>query len=234
MPVPFSQKSAQLDHIKKCVARKAWELFIQPDRNPRILIDAGSSAKAVADVIHAKLRELGDEAVVPTVFTHNLAAWEVLAQSEPKVDLYLIGGRYTPDLNAVIEQDVYEGQLEKWTPNISIIAVSGIDSKGVYCSNIQDEALVKGTLTKKEVEKRIIVCDHSKIAQTDVKKFSSLEDLKELCKEVYLVTDRYDWKQVQPEYLQDDYKKTLERLEDLNCNVIEVDIGPEGDSTIAS
>lgn len=218
MPIPFQEKTLSLRETKKAVALYVWQNFITVDDNPRIIIDAGSSAEAVAAVITEQLANRmeveGESRVVPTVFTHNLGAWQVLSSSDAKIDLYLVGGRYNPDLNAIIEAGVFEGQLRLWSPNIAIIAVSGIDPEGLYCSNIQDEHPVKEKLAKKKVERRLIVCDHSKIGRTDVRMFVSLEDLKNDCAEAFLITDEFDWKNIRPTYRQPAYQATLEALKD--------------------
>jgi len=97
MPVPYDVKSRLLLPEKYEVALAVWTHFIDHEANPRILIDAGSSAEMVAQVIPEKLHQMqseGKKPVFPTVFTHNLAAWERL-RNEINIDLYLMGGRYT-------------------------------------------------------------------------------------------------------------------------------------------
>ena len=218
MPISFEEKSQSNSEVKKAIARYIWEHFITTDDNPRIIIDAGSSAEAVAAVITDQLAGRSgkekDGLVVPTVFTHNLGAWQVLSNISEKIDLYLVGGRYNRDLNAIIEARVFESQLKLWSPNIAVIAVSGIDEDGLYCSNIQDEHPVKEQLAKKKVERRLIVCDHSKIGRTDVRMFVSLEELKSDCAEVFLITDEYDFKDITPAYRQPEYSATLDALEE--------------------
>jgi hypothetical protein len=160
-----------------------------------------------------------------------------LSSSTEKIDLYLVGGRYNPDRNAIIEARVFEGQLKPWSPNIAIIAVSGIDQEGLYCSNIQDEHPVKEQLAKKKVERRLIVCDHSKIGRTDVRMFVSLENLKNDCAEVFLITDEFDWKDINPPYRQPEYQATLKAIEATlgEDKVIRVPVdGPDGGESVGS
>ena len=216
MPISFDKKSLQLHNAKRAVAMYVWEQFIIKDDNPRVIIDAGSSAEAVAAVITEQiaLHSLEErEFVVPTVFTHNLGAWRVLSDSKDKIDVYLVGGRYNPHLNAIIEPTVFQDQIAAWSPNIAVIAVSGVDEQGLYCSNIQDERPVKQALAEKKVERRLILCDHSKIGRTDVRMFVDLEHITQDCPEVFLITDEYDWKDVTPAYRQPAYRATLDAFE---------------------
>lgn len=257
MSRPFSEKKGDLPETKSLVAICVWKRFIITDKNPRVIIDAGSSAEAIALVIKKQVQKQpkGEEitapglgqgslassqqeqrgVVIPSVFTHNLGAWQVLSSIQ-KIEVYLIGGRYNPDLNAIIEPKVFEDQLKLWSPNIAVIAVSGIDEEGLYCSNIQDEHPVKELLAKKKVERRLIVCDHSKIGRTDTRRFISLEELKVGCAEVYLITDEYDPSQIEPKYLQPRYTKTLAafREEHGEDKVIEVEITPPPTTSTAS
>lgn len=238
MPNSYEDKFSKLRLIKDAVARHVWRDFITQDDNPRIIIDAGSSATAVAAVIAAEAP--GAKSVAPTVFTHNLGAWQVLA-SKDKIDVYLIGGRYNPHLNALIEPSVYRDQLNRWSTSIAVIAVSGVDKEGLYCSNIQDERPVKEALASKKVELRLVVCDHSKIGKTDVSRFISLKELRANCGDVCLLTDQYDWKEVRPKHRGDEYRATLEACEKNNVRVIHVPVSsppaagePSGDTTAAS
>ncbi len=206
MPKSFEHKKGDMNDEKRCVAEKVWEQFICTDKNPRIFIDAGSSAAVIAEII--KERKATDR-TTPVVMTHNWAAWDALRR-ETDMDVYFIGGKYSPVLNACIEPKTFELQLETLTPNIMIIAVSGIDGKGLYCSNHQDEAPIKTAIAAKPVEKRIIIGDHTKIGDTDVRSFISLEELKHNCSEVYLLTDKFDYRSLEPTYKSAKYIDTLE------------------------
>ncbi len=212
MPPAFDRKQEQLLSEKRCVAEEVWKRFILAEKNPRVFIDAGSSAAAVATIIKERITvaESGP-IVVPVVMTHNWAAWDAL-RNQKDMDVYFIGGKYSPILNACVEPKIFQLQLETLTPNIMIIAVSGIDLDGLYCSNHQDEAPIKTAIATKPVEKRVIICDHTKIGDTDVRSFISLKDLKENCSEVYLVTDKFDYTQLNPKYKGQKYRETLEEF----------------------
>lgn len=227
MPISYDEKFPNERPIKDAVALHVWQNFITQDDNPRIIIDAGSSATAVAKVIADQLAR-GAKAVVPTVFTHNLGAWQVLSSSKDKIDVYLVGGRYNPQLNALIEPNVFEDQLEKLRPNIAVIAVSGVDKEGLYCSNIQDERPVKEALATKKVERRLVVCDHTKIGRTDVVQFISIDQLRENCGEVYLITDQFESNNVTPTYRRHEYRVALEALEENMVRVIQVPVTASG------
>lgn len=228
----YEDKVSEQVEIKFQVALKIWDSFITGERNPRIGIDAGSSSEIVAFVIRSKIDEilLGGEStpiVFPAVFTHNLGAWEWLRDLKD-MDVYLLGGRYSAFLNAVIEPGAYETQIADWYPSTTIIATSGINKDGLYCSNKQDEAPVKTALAQKEVARRIIICDHTKIGDNDVRRFVNLDDLKNDNPEVFLVTDNVASGVVEGR-LQKKYDDTLEafRAKHGDQSIVFVESSPE-------
>lgn len=287
MPKMFAEKASENVNIKRRIAEAAWAEIISKEENPRLLIDAGSSAEWVARVIEEKVRqeESGQKTIsdgagrnaydilhekftkenwdqfvsdpqygkeelqkaeetlkkekrqacnsenfahIPAILTHNLAAWEALRTIDI-LDLYLIGGRYNNFLNAIVEPEAFKDAVKNWFPNMTIVATSGIDSVGLYCSNRQDEKPVKDHLVKHPVEKVVIIADHSKIGKTDVRQFATWDDLlgETRTRTVYLVTDEWepDGKDKLP------YKNTIKVLKDNpNIKIIKAAIDGSGDS----
>jgi DeoR/GlpR family transcriptional regulator of sugar metabolism len=207
MPLNFELKSKAQLPIKQAIADYVWENAISTARNPRIWIDAGSSAVEVAEAIRVGIdktasREKGEQ-ISATIVTNNLGAWERLKLCSG-IELYLVGGRYNPLLNAIIELRTFEAAIERWYTDIVVIAVSGIDQDGLYCSNVQDEDPVKELLAKKKCERRIIIADDQKFGQTDVAQFAKLEALANNTDELWLVTN-----EVGAEHHTAKYKETV-------------------------
>jgi len=222
MAISFEEKQKTMTEVKYQVALELWDKFIKKNENPRIWIDAGSSAEKVAEVIGEKYEP--DKGQAPTIATNNLGAWSKL-QDQDIYDIYIVGGRYNKTLNAIIELQSFQSALAQWNPNIIIIAVSGINKDGLYCSNVQDESPVKNELVKKYVEQRIIIADHTKIGNTDFGRFLGLKEVNENCDHVFLVTNKYDIKSL-PYDQRGKYTDTMEAFKEIcgNKSVIEVKI----------
>ena len=199
MATNYANKYNEQSRIKHAVARSVWDTVIQSDRNPRLIIDAGSSAQAVAEVIAEQVREIGADAIAEerdfnwlTVLTHNLGAWEALRGLNAGLDLFLCDGRYDRRLNANIDFATIDRMLGDYNPSIVIIGASGLDADGLYCGGVQDERPVKEAIARRKTGTRIILADHTKIGLTDVRRFASLESLTENARCVLLVTDEID------------------------------------------
>ena len=170
MAAIFGNKQDDQHQAKRAVAEWVWENVIRPDRNPRLIIDAGSSAQAVAEVIAERVGDQADDADFSwlTVLTHNLGAWEALSTLRQGLDLFLVDGRYDGRLNANITPTTIGETLGDFNPSVVVVAASGLDADGLYCSAVQDERPVKAALTSRKTTTRIIVADHTKIGLTDV------------------------------------------------------------------
>jgi len=198
MATIFGNKHDEQFEAKRAVAEWVWENVIRSDRNPRLIIDAGSSAQAVAEVIADHVGDGGDEADFAwmTVLTHNLGAWEVLSPQRHGLDLFLVDGRYDSRLNANIPQGTLDETLGDFNPSVVVVAASGLDADGLYCSAVQDERPVKAALTARKTATRVIVADHTKIGLTDVRRFASLEELKNDARRTLIVTDEVNVKKL--------------------------------------
>ncbi len=213
MAVPYESKKDIHPKAKEAIAKVVCDRFIVPNQNPRIWIDAGTSAVEVAKAIAHSVKH---GSPMPTVVTNNLGAWEIMKGTEiDRLDLYLVGGRYNKVLNALIELRSYENALKQWNPNVIVIAVSGINDRELYCSNVQDESPVKKALATKLVETRIIIADHTKIGRTDFGGFLELKSVSESCDNAYLVTDEYDVRNIESQKGRDKYEQTIQKFESL-------------------
>ena len=181
---------------KQAVAQWVWQNVIQDDPNPRLIIDAGSSAQTVAEVIAERVTALGDKALAGdngftwlTVLTHNLGAWQALRSLRGGLDLFLVDGRYDRRLHANIDPATIERTLDDYNPSVVVIAASGLDEDGLYCSAVQDERPIKDAISRRKTGTRVVVIDHSKIGRTDVRRFATLEELAADAHRVLIVTD---------------------------------------------
>ena len=63
MATLFSNKQNEENQAKRAVATWIWENVISTDRNPRLIIDAGSSAQCVAEVIAERVEAMDEESI---------------------------------------------------------------------------------------------------------------------------------------------------------------------------
>lgn len=199
MATLFSNKQNEENQAKRAVATWIWENVISTDRNPRLIIDAGSSAQCVAEVIAERVGEMDEESIASeqdfswmTVLTHNFGAWEALQGLRTGLDLFLVGGRHDRRINANVEPATIGSTLSDFNPSIVIVAASGLDPEGLYCSAVQDERPVKEAIARRKTTMRIVLADHTKIGRTDVRRFASLDDLKADTRQIRIITNDVD------------------------------------------
>ncbi len=159
-----------------------------------VLLDAGSTAEMVAEEMFTRRRFL-------SVLTNNMGAYasytRARARSGSDIDgsegavseyspeapgalhgneLLITGGIYVDTYEALLGQGTIES-IQRFTPNITIIGVSGLRrEEGVFCHGA-DEAAVKSLLWTKLTDVRLIVTDWSKIGKRDAHAFGRLEEL---------------------------------------------------------
>jgi DeoR/GlpR family transcriptional regulator of sugar metabolism len=164
---------------KKLVAQLVLE-YIKD--NDSIVIDAGSSATAVARLLlESNKKDL-------SILTHNMVVFKEYYDTESKNpsmknhQLLLTGGRYDANYGALYG-DLTLSSYEHFHPKVVILAVSGLTAttepdsySGVYCHAVV-ETKVKEALFHFPVERRIIVADHLKIGRVDSHIFGEFKKL---------------------------------------------------------
>lgn len=167
-----------------------------------VLLDAGSTAEMVAEEIFSKRRFL-------SVLTNNMGAYAAytraravaqLADTDEEYlneegargalngnELLITGGRYVDTYEALLGEGAISA-METFTPNITIIGISGLRcQEGVFCHGAEESA-VKKLLWKKQTDIRLIVADWTKIGKRDAHIFGIVEQLGSHVKQAVLVT----------------------------------------------
>lgn len=167
-----------------------------------VLLDAGSTAELIAEEMFARRRFL-------SVLTNNMGAYasytgaralstegssgEQLSENASARgsllgnELLITGGRYVDTYEALLGDGTI-ASFESFTPNITIIGISGLRwEEGVFCHGAE-EAQVKKLLWTKATDIRMIATDWSKIGKRDAHVFGRLEEVGMNAKEVVLVT----------------------------------------------
>lgn len=156
-----------------------------------VLLDAGSTAEMIAQELFARRRFL-------TLMTNNMGAYaaytRAVAIRAAKVageakesqfgighlnenELLLTGGRFDVTYEALFGDETVEA-IKKFSPNVTIIAVSGFRLKeGVFCHG-SEEVRIKSLLWQKQTDTRLIAADWTKIGKRDAYSFGpSIDDI---------------------------------------------------------
>ena len=195
-----SQQNASKDNIAKYVAEELVEDF------DAVLLDAGSTAELIAQNLFTSRKFL-------TVMTNNMGAYvsytQAVAKSEqskivqeqadaPQLvagllnenELILTGGRFDVTYEALFG-DTTLASIQSFSPNVTIIGVSGLMyDDGAFCHG-SEEVRLKRTLWKIKTDKRVIAADWRKIGNRDAFAFGeNIAELKVGANRAIIVTNR--------------------------------------------
>ena len=202
-----------------------------------VLLDAGSTAEMIAEEMFARRKFL-------SVLTNNMGAYAAYtrARSSRHIDtpsttgvplqgdfsrglqgneLLITGGVYVDTYEALLG-DVTMKSISEFTPNTTIIGVSGLRcEEGVFCHGAE-EAAIKKLLWTKKADIRLIATDWSKIGKRDAHSFGRLEQLGVNAKHAVVVTcnppDDEDPKRIE------EFEKEVRAMEKGNIKVVRLDI----------
>jgi DeoR/GlpR family transcriptional regulator of sugar metabolism len=193
---------------RKGVKEKIAEYIAQKLVNDfdAVLLDSGSTAEAIAQELFTKRKFL-------SVMTNNIGAYVAYSQTvAPKGEkgmsqlneLILTGGRFDVTYEALFGDSTIKA-IEGFSPNVTIIAVSGLMSRGgVFCHG-SEEVRLKKMLWTIQTDMRVIAADWSKIGKRDAFAFGpQITDLKLNAETAVVVTCRPP---------RDSDKKVIERFE---------------------
>lgn len=169
-----------------------------------VLLDAGSTAELIAEELFIQRKYL-------SVMTNNMGAYaaytraittprEKRAESQSRNmprsglihenELLLPGGRYDATYEASFGDRTIEA-IQTFTPNVTIIGVSGLlFEKGVFCHGAE-EVRVKHLLWTIPADTRLIAADWTKIGKRDAHTFgNTVKELKVSARKAVVVTSR--------------------------------------------
>jgi DeoR/GlpR family transcriptional regulator of sugar metabolism len=166
-----------------------------------VLLDAGSTAELVAEEMFANRRFL-------SVLTNNMGAYASYTRARAAAgaergppaeddseahsllrgnELLITGGRYVDTYEALLGDGTINS-IKPFTPNITIIGISGLRwGEGVFCHGAE-EAAVKNLLWTKPTDTRLIATDWTKIGRRDAHTFGKADQLGVNAKQAVVVT----------------------------------------------
>lgn len=161
---------------KTRIAEAALALIPQ-DRTGSILIDAGSTTEALAELLAARTAAttaLSEPAAELVVITHSLPVAAKLS-GEPGIALHLLGGKVRGITQAAVGQSTVEA-ARRLRPDIAFIGTNGIHAAFGLSTPDPEEAAVKAAFVQ-SARRIVVLADASKLDAETLVQFASLKDL---------------------------------------------------------
>ncbi|WP_427134592.1 DeoR/GlpR family DNA-binding transcription regulator [Pseudarthrobacter sp. S9] len=177
------ERTVQRQPEKTRIAEAALALIPQ-DRSGSILIDAGSTTEALAELLAARTAASrpaagSDDELV--VITHALPIASRLS-GEPGIALHLLGGKVRGITQAAVGQSTVEA-ARRIRPDTAFIGTNGIHAAFGLSTPDPEEAAVKAAFVQ-SARRIVVLADSSKLDAETLVQFASLKDLDTL------ITDR--------------------------------------------
>jgi DeoR family fructose operon transcriptional repressor len=174
------ERTVQRKSEKTRIAEAALAL-IPEGLTGSILIDAGSSTEALAELLAARagagasgsLPASGADAEL-VVITHSLPIASRLS-GEPGIALHLLGGKVRGLTQAAVGQSTVEA-ARRIRPDIAFIGTNGIHAAFGLSTPDPEEAAVKAAFVQ-SARRIVVLADSSKLDAETLVQFASLKDL---------------------------------------------------------
>lgn len=168
------ERTVQRQPEKTRIAEAALALI--PRDSGSVLIDAGSSTEALAELLAARMAAgntpgSGAELVV---ITHALPI-AVKLSGEPGIALHLLGGRVRGLTQAAVGQSTVEA-ARRIRPDIAFLGTNGIHAAFGLSTPDPEEAAVKAAFVQ-SARRIVVLADSSKLDAETLVQFASLKDL---------------------------------------------------------
>ncbi|PTT62554.1 DeoR/GlpR family DNA-binding transcription regulator [Arthrobacter sp. HMWF013] len=171
----INDRTVQRPGQKMRIADAALAL-IPPAKSGSILLDAGSTTEALADLLsrRAAVVPSGSPAPELVVITHAVPIAARLA-STPGIALQLLGGRVRGLTQAAVGQATVEA-ANRMRPDIAFIGTNGIHADFGLSTPDPEEAAVKAAFVH-SARRIVVLADSSKLDAETLVQFASLKDL---------------------------------------------------------
>ena len=175
------ERTVQRKSEKTRIAEAALAL-IPEGLTGSILIDAGSTTEALAELLSARAAGAAASGSLPAsgsdaelvVITHSLPIASRLS-GEPGIALHLLGGRVRGLTQAAVGQSTVEA-ARRIRPDIAFIGANGIHAAFGLSTPDPEEAAVKAAFVQ-SARRIVVLADSSKLDAETLVQFASLKDL---------------------------------------------------------
>jgi len=208
-------------HVKNLLAKYVVKQYLCEGSS--VILDAGTTCYEVAAEISRRVFNATETGHL-SIMTHNYAAFSLLIDSLPSlgVEIYLTGGRYDRQFNAVFGDAAGQSYINFY-PKTIILGASGIASHvGVFCHGHSEEVQLKNILFSKSTHMRILIIDSSKIGKMDSFCVCKTVDLNNNTDKFMLVTNKPYKNEI---HIRKKYREELEKLRQLyKIEVVEIEV----------
>jgi DeoR family fructose operon transcriptional repressor len=171
------ERTVQRQPEKTRIAEAALALIPQ-GRSGSVLIDAGSTTEALAELLSARTAATAaaasDSDVELVVITHALPI-AVKLSGEPGIALHLLGGKVRGLTQAAVGQSTVEA-ARRIRPDIAFIGTNGIHAAFGLSTPDPEEAAVKAAFVQ-SARRIVVLADSSKLDAETLVQFALLKDL---------------------------------------------------------
>lgn len=157
---------------KTRIAQAALALIPQ-DGTGSILVDAGSTTEALAELLAARTAAAAPASEL-VVITHSLPV-AVRLSGEPGIALHMLGGKVRGITQAAVGQSTVEA-ARRIRPDIAFIGTNGIHAAFGLSTPDPEEAAVKAAFVQ-SARRIVVLADASKLDAETLVQFASLKDL---------------------------------------------------------
>jgi DeoR family transcriptional regulator, fructose operon transcriptional repressor len=172
----INERTIQRPDQKLRIAQAALALIPQ-GKSGSILLDAGSTTEALADLLSRRPAEVAPgSAATPelVVITHAVPIAARLA-SAPGIALQILGGRVRGLTQAAVGQATVDS-AQRLRPDIAFIGANGIHASFGLSTPDPEEAAVKAAFVH-SARRIVVLADSSKLDAETLVQFASLKDL---------------------------------------------------------
>jgi DeoR family transcriptional regulator, fructose operon transcriptional repressor len=172
----INERTIQRPDQKLRIAQAALALIPQ-GKSGSILLDAGSTTEALADLLSRRPAEVSPgPAALPelVVITHAVPIAARLA-SAPGIALQLLGGRVRGLTQAAVGQATVDS-AQRLRPDIAFVGTNGIHASFGLSTPDPEEAAVKAAFVH-SARRIVVLADSSKLDAETLVQFASLKDL---------------------------------------------------------
>jgi DeoR family fructose operon transcriptional repressor len=171
----INERTIQRPDQKLRIAQAALAL-IPRSKSGSILLDAGSTTEALADLLSRRAAVEPSPATAPelVVITHAVPIAAKLA-SAPGIALQILGGRVRGLTQAAVGQATVEA-AQRMRPDIAFLGTNGIHASFGLSTPDPEEAAVKAAFVQ-SARRIVVLADSSKLDAETLVQFASLKDL---------------------------------------------------------
>ncbi|MGO4189639.1 DeoR/GlpR family DNA-binding transcription regulator [Pseudarthrobacter sp. TAF60_1] len=170
----INERTIQRPDQKLRIAEAALAL-IPHGKSGSILLDAGSTTEALADLLSRRPAEVSpNSAPELVVITHAVPIAARLA-SAPGIALQILGGRVRGLTQAAVGQATVDA-AQRLRPDIAFIGTNGINASFGLSTPDPEEAAVKAAFVH-SARRIVVLADSSKLDTETLVQFASLKDL---------------------------------------------------------